>query len=156
MYNGPDKIIEPVLNHQKGGYILKLLEKPMRLICPFERSSLPSKNFPCISMEMLQIGALLLLGRLVESGCLLFPCHVVDNYVSDATFAWPAETFLDEVNLRSWIEIVYLAKGTPEVVRKIVFSIYIYNSNSILGIINKGGHGQYGQFYATLATMIVK
>ena len=32
-----------------------------------ERSSLPSKNFPCISMEMLQIGALLLLGRLVES-----------------------------------------------------------------------------------------
>ena len=27
----------------------------------------PSKNFPRISMEMLQIGALLLLGRLVES-----------------------------------------------------------------------------------------
>ena len=33
-----------------------------------ERSSLPSKNFPCISMEMLQIGALVLLGRLVEAG----------------------------------------------------------------------------------------
>ncbi len=32
-----------------------------------ERSSLPSKNFPCISMEMLQIGALVLLGRLVEA-----------------------------------------------------------------------------------------
>ena len=32
-----------------------------------ERSSLPSKNFPCISMDMLQIGALVLLGRLVEA-----------------------------------------------------------------------------------------
>ncbi len=31
-----------------------------------ERSSFPSKNFPCISMDMLQIGALMLLGRLVE------------------------------------------------------------------------------------------
>ncbi len=36
-----------------------------------ERSSLPSKNFPCISMDMLQIGALVLLGRLVEA-CLFF------------------------------------------------------------------------------------
>ncbi len=33
-----------------------------------ERKSLPSKNFPCISMDMLQIGALVLLGRLVEAG----------------------------------------------------------------------------------------
>ena len=33
----------------------------------YERSSLPSKNFPCISMDMLQIGALVLLGRLVEA-----------------------------------------------------------------------------------------
>ncbi len=32
-----------------------------------ERSSLPSKNFPCISMDMLQIGALVLLGRPVEA-----------------------------------------------------------------------------------------
>ncbi len=32
-----------------------------------ERSSLPSKNFPCISMGMLQIWALVLLGRLVEA-----------------------------------------------------------------------------------------
>ncbi len=32
-----------------------------------ERSSLPSKNFPCISMDMLKIGALVLLGRLVEA-----------------------------------------------------------------------------------------
>ena len=32
-----------------------------------ERSSLPSKNFPCISMDMLQIGALVLLGRPIES-----------------------------------------------------------------------------------------
>ncbi len=32
-----------------------------------ERSSLPSKNFPCISMYMLQIGALVSLGRLVEA-----------------------------------------------------------------------------------------
>ena len=32
-----------------------------------ERSSLPSKNFPYISMDMLQIGALVLLGRLVEA-----------------------------------------------------------------------------------------
>ncbi len=32
-----------------------------------ERSSLPSKNFPCISMDMLQIGALVLLRRLVEA-----------------------------------------------------------------------------------------
>ncbi len=29
-------------------------------------SYIPSKNFPCISMDMLQIGALVLLGRLVE------------------------------------------------------------------------------------------
>ncbi len=33
----------------------------------FERSSLPSKKFLCISMGMLQIGALLLVGRLVEA-----------------------------------------------------------------------------------------
>ena len=32
-----------------------------------ERSSLPNKNFPCISMDLLQIGALVLLGRLVEA-----------------------------------------------------------------------------------------
>ncbi len=31
-----------------------------------KRSSLPSKNCPCISMDMLQIGALVLLGRLFE------------------------------------------------------------------------------------------
>ncbi len=37
------------------------------LACEYERSSLPSKNFPCISMDMLQIGALVLLGRLVEA-----------------------------------------------------------------------------------------
>ena len=41
-----------------------------------ERSSLPSKNFPGISIHMLQIGALVLLGRLVEaydgSKCLNF------------------------------------------------------------------------------------
>ncbi len=36
-------------------------------VCCFEKSSLPSKNFPCISMDMLQIGALVLLGRLVEA-----------------------------------------------------------------------------------------
>ena len=30
-----------------------------------EISSLPSKNFPCISTNVLQIGALVLLGRLV-------------------------------------------------------------------------------------------
>ena len=29
--------------------------------------SLPSKNFLCISMDMLQIGALVLVGRLVEA-----------------------------------------------------------------------------------------
>ena len=33
----------------------------------FERSSLPSKNFLCISMYMLQIGALVLVGRRVEA-----------------------------------------------------------------------------------------
>ena len=33
-----------------------------------ERSSLPSKNFLCISMDMLQIGALVLVGCLVEAG----------------------------------------------------------------------------------------
>ena len=32
-----------------------------------ERSSLPRKKFICISMGMLQIGALLLVGRLVEA-----------------------------------------------------------------------------------------
>ena len=32
-----------------------------------ERSSLPSKNFSCFSIDMLQIGALVLLGRLVEA-----------------------------------------------------------------------------------------
>ncbi len=31
-----------------------------------ERSSLPSKNFPCISMDMLQNGAFVLLGKLVK------------------------------------------------------------------------------------------
>ena len=36
-----------------------------------ERTSLPSKNFPYISMDMLQIGALVLLGRLVEPRALL-------------------------------------------------------------------------------------
>ncbi len=35
----------------------------------YERSSLPSKKFPCISMDMLQMGALVLLGRLVEAMC---------------------------------------------------------------------------------------
>ena len=34
-----------------------------------ERSSLPSKNFPHISMDLLQIGALVLLGRLFEASC---------------------------------------------------------------------------------------
>ncbi len=34
-----------------------------------EKSSLPSKNLPCISMDKLQIGALVLLGRLVEAFC---------------------------------------------------------------------------------------
>ncbi len=34
---------------------------------PFERSSLLSKNLTCISMDMLQIGVLVLLGRLVEA-----------------------------------------------------------------------------------------
>ncbi len=32
-----------------------------------ERSSLPSKNFLCISMDMLQIGPLVLVRRLVEA-----------------------------------------------------------------------------------------
>ncbi len=32
-----------------------------------QRSRLPSKNFLCISMDMLQIGALVLVGRLVEA-----------------------------------------------------------------------------------------
>ncbi len=32
-----------------------------------ERSSLPSKNFLCITMDMLQIGALVLIGRLAEA-----------------------------------------------------------------------------------------
>ncbi len=32
-----------------------------------ERSSLPSRNLLCISIDMLQIGALVLLGRLVEA-----------------------------------------------------------------------------------------
>ncbi len=46
---------------------------PLPLIADYinwelEGSSLPSKNFPCISMDMLQIGALMLLGRLVEAG----------------------------------------------------------------------------------------
>ena len=36
-------------------------------VCWIERRSLPSKNFPRISMDMLQIGALVLLGRLVEA-----------------------------------------------------------------------------------------
>ena len=40
-----------------------------------ERSSLPSKNFPCISMDMLQIGALLLLGRLVEANRIEEACE---------------------------------------------------------------------------------
>ncbi len=48
------------------------MPKPIDHICFskskwYERSSLPSKNFPCISMDMLQIGALVLLGRLVEA-----------------------------------------------------------------------------------------
>ncbi len=34
---------------------------------PIERNSLPSKNFPCISMDMLQNWSMVLLGRLVES-----------------------------------------------------------------------------------------
>ncbi len=37
----------------------------------------------------------------------------LDSYVS---FSWPADSFLDDENIRSWIEIVYLAKGTPEAV----------------------------------------
>ena len=32
-----------------------------------ERSSLPGENFPCISMDVLKIGALVLLGRLIEA-----------------------------------------------------------------------------------------
>ncbi len=39
----------------------------------YERSSLPSKNFLLISMDMLQIGALSLVGRLVEPCCLHIP-----------------------------------------------------------------------------------
>ena len=45
------------------------LINPINLPSPVintERSSLPSKNFLCNSMYMLQIGALLLVGRLVE------------------------------------------------------------------------------------------
>ncbi len=41
-----------------------------------ERSSLPSKNFPCISMDMLQIGALVLLGSLVEALGHIFACRL--------------------------------------------------------------------------------
>ncbi len=41
------------------------ISKPLRK--KKKRNSLPSKNFPCISMDMLQIGAWYLLGRLVES-----------------------------------------------------------------------------------------
>ena len=61
-----------------------------------ERSSLPSKNFSCISMDMFKIGVLVLLGRLVEAcvlllaivweswidmGILKLPKHVLWSYV---------------------------------------------------------------------------
>ena len=38
------------------------------LLFLYEISILPGKNFPCISMDMLEIGALVLLGKLVEAG----------------------------------------------------------------------------------------
>ncbi len=54
---------------RKGWFEVKFepLDQIRRNFGGIERSSLPSKNFPCISMDMLQIGALVLLGRLLEA-----------------------------------------------------------------------------------------
>ncbi len=50
--------------HSDHGY-LDTCDNPLGP--PYERSGLPSKNFLCIPMDMLQIGVLVLVGRLVEA-----------------------------------------------------------------------------------------
>ncbi len=106
-----------------------------------ERSSLPSKNFPCISMDMLQIGALVLLGRLVEaiicvspladyrhkekaftadwqadgemlSGPLLSPCFMVDNNGQAET------SYTDSVNCVYYLQTPKKETFHPEILKK--------------------------------------
>ncbi len=67
--------------------------------CYCERSSLPSKKFLCISMGMLQIGALSLVGRLVEArGCNL---SLFQNRMANSAYIKTSNSKHIVVNLKT-------------------------------------------------------